>query len=53
MYIKNTVKYEAIPFLTLVTGSIVLLNDIISKLFKFFSNKHRYTNVNGNIQSET
>ncbi|CAG8559876.1 23856_t:CDS:2 [Dentiscutata erythropus] len=37
LYFQNTVKYEAIPFLTLVTGSIVLLNDIILKLFKFIN----------------
>ncbi|RIB26878.1 hypothetical protein C2G38_2029841 [Gigaspora rosea] len=39
LYYIFTVKYEAIPFLTLLTGSIALLNSIILKLFKYFSSK--------------
>ncbi|KAF0521127.1 hypothetical protein F8M41_015918 [Gigaspora margarita] len=39
LYYIFTVKYEAIPFLTLITGSIALLNTIILKLFKYFSGR--------------
>ncbi|RIB26880.1 hypothetical protein C2G38_2162156 [Gigaspora rosea] len=39
LYYKFTVKYETIPFLTLLTSSIALLNTIILKLFKYFSSK--------------
>ncbi|KAF0501274.1 hypothetical protein F8M41_020052 [Gigaspora margarita] len=41
LYLLYTVKYEAIPFLALVTGSIVLLNDIILKLFRIINNRYR------------
>ncbi|CAG8736259.1 34530_t:CDS:2, partial [Gigaspora margarita] len=41
LYLLYTVKYEAIPFLALVTGSIVLLNDIILKLFGIINNRYR------------
>ncbi|RIB13097.1 hypothetical protein C2G38_2198809 [Gigaspora rosea] len=46
LYFQNTVKYGAIPFLTLVTGSIVLLNDIILKFFKFINNRYRLFELN-------
>ncbi|RIB15441.1 hypothetical protein C2G38_2093229, partial [Gigaspora rosea] len=46
LYFKYTVKYEAIPFLTLLTGSISLLNNIIFKLFKCFSNKQSFSSKN-------
>ncbi|RIB15758.1 hypothetical protein C2G38_2143418 [Gigaspora rosea] len=39
LYFCYTVEYKAIPFLTLLTSSIALLNDIILKLFKYFGNK--------------
>ncbi|KAF0492177.1 hypothetical protein F8M41_021794 [Gigaspora margarita] len=39
LYFRYTVEYKAIPFLTLLTSSIALLNDIILKLFKYFGRK--------------
>ncbi|KAF0547902.1 hypothetical protein F8M41_000254 [Gigaspora margarita] len=53
LYFQNTVKYGVIPFLTLVTGSIVLLNDMILKFFKFFNNRYRLFELNlVNINNE-
>ncbi|KAF0412045.1 hypothetical protein F8M41_008017 [Gigaspora margarita] len=46
LYFEYTVKYEAIPFLTLLTGSIALLNNIIFKLFKRFSNQQPFLSKN-------
>ncbi|CAG8807014.1 32613_t:CDS:2, partial [Gigaspora margarita] len=49
LYLRYTVEYKAIPFLTLLVSVIALLNDIILKLFKFFGSRNESGNEDNNL----